>query len=286
MVGEVVLGVAQLSNLHEIQHISWSIAELQKQIASGRKAVVDLVAISLSRRAHRLIQIKSSIAQTISEIEVGVTGADTIYALIEQMKTLALSAKQESTPEGRSILQTEFNDLREQIDHLTRDASYAGISLLSSNSSSTVTLDDSGSSYTVTGFDSSATGLGIAEATDWSVGSFTQAKANIDASIAQLDTAKITMESTERALAASLEFLATREAFTENLIANLDEGVSKLVDLDLDRAGAEFLALQTRQQLAIVGMSILQGQTELIVKTLEPANYRYGENRSIGSVNR
>ena len=96
--------------------------------------------------------------QTIKAANAGISG---ITALIQAAKGLTQSARSANTA-GRSSLAAQFDDLLGQIDALALDSGYQGTNLLNSNDLTVNFNEDGSSSLTVTGFDASATGLGIA----------------------------------------------------------------------------------------------------------------------------
>ena len=54
----------------------------------------------------------------------------------------------------------------------------------------------------------------------------------------------------------NLSVIQTRQNFTEALAEVLEEGADKLVLADMNEASAEYLMLQTRQQLAVNSLSL------------------------------
>ena len=105
--------------------------------------------------------------------------------------------------------------------------------------------------YTITGFDASSTGLGISAAANAWV-----ADTDIDAAVTQLDTALGTLRSNGKTMASNLNVVTTRQEFTSSMIATLQEGADSLTAADLNEESANMLALQTRQQLGIVALSL------------------------------
>ncbi len=136
-----------------------------------------------------------------------------------------------------TALQTQYNEMRTQITALAGDSGYKGKNLLTDV---TMTVKFEGSTMDVKGFDASAGGLGITEAT-WTAGG------DIDADLDLLDTALDTLSQNASGLSGNLSIITVRQEFSTNMINTLTEGSDKLTLADTNEEGANMLMLQTRQ---------------------------------------
>ena len=195
--------------------------------------------------------------------------------------------KTASTTE-RAALQTQFNTLSAQMNQLFNDSSYQGLNLLNSSSSvlqvdfSTssnarlsvagknllVSSTSNGGLFTTLGgvaansLASNIIGLGGATVT------FTAASvSNFDQGISRIDDAITTLRSTAAQLGSNVTFLNTRLEFSVKYINTLETGSDKLTLADINEEGANLVALQTRQQLALQALSFA-GQNERSVLSL------------------
>ncbi len=268
---DINLSTATRTNLLSLTRTTDLIARTQERLSTGLKvnsAIDDAIAFfqarSLSDRASDLTLLKSSIDLSINTVEVAAIGIESITGVIEQMKGLALSAKSDSSAANRSKAAVQFNDLRDQIDNLSNDASFKGSNLikgLTPNNLKVTFSEDGSSSLTVSGISSDASGLSLVAATgDWGT------DANIDGAINDLDSALSTLRSTAQNLGSNAAVLSLRLDFTKNLINSLSEGSSKLVNADLNEESANLLTLQTRQQLGTIGLSIAQQSEQSILR--------------------
>jgi flagellin-like hook-associated protein FlgL len=158
-----------------------------------------------------------------------------------------------TTPsEARASLEDDYNNLLTQITQLAGDASFNGVNLLDSDSLEVVFNEDGTSSLTINGVDFSATGLGITATT----GNGFQDDANIDAALDQLEAAVTTLRTQASAFGSNLSIVQTRQDFTKNMISVLQIGADNLVLADTNEEGANMLALNTRQQLSTVALSL------------------------------
>ena len=268
---DINLSTATRTNLLSLTRTTDLIARTQERLSTGLKvnsAIDDAIAFfqarSLSDRASDLTLLKSAIDLSINTVEVAAIGIESITGVIEQMKGLALAAKSDANAANRSKAAVQFNDLRDQIDNLSNDASFKGSNLIKGDipNNLKVTFSEDGSSFlTVSGIASDASGLSvIAAAGNWAT------DANIDGAINDLDSALSTLRSTASNLGSNAAVLSLRLDFTKNLINSLSEGSSKLVNADLNEESANLLTLQTRQQLGTIGLSIAQQSEQSILR--------------------
>ncbi len=152
----------------------------------------------------------------------------------------------------RAALESQFNDIRTQIDQLARDASFNGNNLLQSNDLNVIFNEDGTSSLTISGVDFDSSGLGINAAAS---GSF-QTDAAINTSLDELSTALATIRSQASTFGSQLSTVEIRQDFTKDLINTLESGAANLTLADTNQEGANLLALQTRQQLSSTALSL------------------------------
>ncbi len=168
-----------------------------------------------------------------------------------------------STPNAtRASLQTDFNNLLSQITTLAQDASYNGVNLLNGDNLSVIFNEDGSSSLSISGVDFSASGLGL---TNVATGGF-QTNAGVNASLAQLDAATSTLRTQSSRFGSNLSIVQTRQDFTKNLINVLQSGADNLVLADTNEEGANMLALQTRQQLSSVALSMASQADQSVLR--------------------
>jgi len=162
----------------------------------------------------------------------------------------------------RASLQADFNNLLSQISTLAQDASYNGVNLLNGDNLSVIFNEDGSSSLSITGVDFSASGLGL---TNVATGGF-QSNAGVNASLAQLDAATSTLRTQSSRFGSNLSIVQTRQDFTKNLINVLQSGADNLVLADTNEEGANMLALQTRQQLSSVALSMASQADQSVLR--------------------
>lgn len=259
---DVTLSSSMRQSLTGLQQVSQLMARTTERLSTGLKvnsAVDDpsayFAAQDHTSRAGDLSSRKAYMGEAIQTVNAADAGVSGITTLIEQAKGLAASARSADATE-RASLAAQFDDIRGQIDQLAGDSSYRGTNLLDSGSLTVAFNEDGSSSMTITGFDASASGLGIAAAANnWA------ADTDVDAALADLDAALSTLRSESKALASNLNVITTRQAFTSDMINTLQTGADNLTLADSNEETANMLALQVRQQLGITALG-LSAQTE------------------------
>ena len=152
----------------------------------------------------------------------------------------------------RSTLETQFNALRTQIDQLAADASFNGNNLLNGDSLTVIFNETSTSTLSITGVTFDSAGLGITAATTDSF----QTNTAVNAALTTLDSAISSLRTQASTFGSNLSVIEIRQDFTKNLINTLETGAANLTLADTNEEGANTLALQTRQQLSTVALSL------------------------------
>ena len=156
-------------------------------------------------------------------------------------------------------LQTDYNEVRSQIDNLVEDAGYRGVNLLRGDNLETDFNEDRSNKLTTEGVDFTVAGLGV------STGSFISRTA-VESSLTEIRDAKDTVRSFGSSIANDLAVIQTREDFTTLSVNTLKEGADKLTLADPNEESANMLALQTRQQLGFISLSIASSAQQGVLR--------------------
>jgi flagellin-like hook-associated protein FlgL len=129
------------------------------------------------------------------------------------------------------------------------DSSYQGINLLKGDDL-TLTFNESREhNFVIKGVDMHTMSAGIATRS-W------ETKEDIANSIKEIKEAINKVRKTTEQLGNNLSIIQTRQSFTEALTDILEVGADKLTLADMNETSAEYLMLQTRQQLAVNSLSL------------------------------
>ena len=185
--------------------------------------------------------IFSSLLQTRGEIEVTNTfSSDT------------------STRQIADSLIDQYNKAFEQYDKLINDSSYQGVNLLKNEKLDVVFNETRNNKLTVQGKDMSSTALGLSKA-NWAT------QGDIANSIQELLAAVNKIRTFQAELGNNYTIIQTRQNFTESLTDVLETGADNLVLADMNEESANYLALQTRQQLATNALSLASNSAQSVL---------------------
>jgi flagellin-like hook-associated protein FlgL len=159
-------------------------------------------------------------------------------------------------------LQDQYNEIRDQLTELAEDSGYKGKNLLSDD---ILVVKFEGTDLSVKGFDASAGGLKIDEAT-WTTG---EAEAKINASLTALDGALTTLRSESSKLSGNLSIITVRQDFSTNMINTLTQGADKLTLADANEEGGNMLMLQTRQSLSTSALSMSAQAAQSVLRLFQ-----------------
>ncbi len=291
---EIALSTSIRTNLLSLQRTDSLAQRTQTRLATGQKvnsAIDDAVAFfqakALTDRASDIGDRKSEINQAISSLQAANDGVEAVDTTLRQLKGILQSAKTASTTEQAALSQ-QFNTLSAQLNQILNDASYQGLNLLNSSTSkltvqfsdsSNAKLDVQGKNLQVSSTTSGALFTSLGGVAGNSLASniigfggtavaFTAANvSNFDRGISRIDDAITTLRSTAADLGSNVTFLNTRLDFSQSYVNTLETGADKLTLADINEEGANLVALQTRQQLALQALSFA-GQNERSVLSL------------------
>jgi flagellin len=164
-------------------------------------------------------------------------------------------------------LQDQYNEMRTQISALAEDSGYKGKNLLSATAASrSLVVQFEGSTLTVSGFNATATGLGISAAT-WATAPIDITK--IAGDITKLTAASDTVRQNSSVLAGNLSIITVRQDFSTNMINALVDGANKLTLADTNEEGANMLMLQTRQSLGTTALSLSSQAAQAVLRLFQ-----------------
>lgn len=266
---DISLTAGMRSNLVSLQNTVNLLSRTQERLSSGKKVNSALdnpttyfEAQALTQRATDLSGIKDSISDAIQTVNAANEGVTAINSLIAAAKGLAQSARSADTA-GRQSLAAQFDAIRTQIDYTAADSGYNGKDLLAAtNNTLTVMFNEGGSStLTVTGFNGTAAGLGIAAAANnWALDT------NIDAAVNDLSAATTALQTNSATMAANLSVINIRQDFTTGMVNTLTTGSDNLTLADMNEESANMLMLQTRQALGITALSLSAQASQSVLK--------------------
>ena len=169
----------------------------------------------------------------------------------------------------RKNLVKQFNELRDQLDKFSDDASFNGINLLrgdklkltfNETGTSTIEIQAKDKSNQATQINSAS--LDIDSVTDADFDTDTTLDAKLDVLKSSLDS----LRSQSSTFGSNLSVVENRQDFTKNMINTLETGAANLTLADTNEEAANLLALQTRQQLSSTALSMASQADQAVLR--------------------
>jgi flagellin-like hook-associated protein FlgL len=168
----------------------------------------------------------------------------------------------------RADLALQFNELRDQLDKTSDDASFNGINLLRGDNLK-ITFNETGTSSidirTKDGEALNAASLNVFDITADDLDSDT----GIDGLIANVKLALNDVRSQSSTFGSNLSIVENRQSFTKEMINTLETGGANLTLADMNEEAANLLALQTRQSLSSSSLSLASQADQSVLQLLQ-----------------
>jgi flagellin-like hook-associated protein FlgL len=257
------------ANLISLQNTSKYLETTQERLATGLKvnsALDDPInffaAQAHNLRASDLSARKDGMSEAIQTIKAANVGVESISDLIAQAKSVAQAAISATDP---ALFQTQYEEIMNQIDQVAKDSVYKGVNFLQGGELTVEFAPTAGESYlTVTGFGSTDPQFDLID--DARDTSGWPDPAEIQLTIAELDSVTATLRDESQRLSNSLSIITAREEFTSEMINTLRDGAAKLTEADMNEEGANMLMLQTRQALGTTSLSLASQAAQSVLR--------------------
>ena len=168
----------------------------------------------------------------------------------------------------RENLSLQFNDLKNQLDRLSDDASFNGINLLRGDNLK-ITFNESGNSFidvqTSDGKGLNSTSLNMQNLQ----GIDLDTDDGIDKLLGDIKLALSDVRSQASVFGSNLSIVQNRQDFTKQMINTLQTGAANLTLADMNEEAANLLALQTRQSLSSSSLSLASQADQSVLQLLQ-----------------
>jgi len=224
----------------------WAIAQNER----GNSDSLDAVIQSL-QRAQSTVQVATSAGTSVSN-------------LLNQLKTIALSASDTSLDStSLKAYGTQFSSVLEQINQVVNNSDFNGVNMIKSGGTTVYALATAtGGQLTVAAADLALGGTYMAGLTLTSSISTASVAATM---VTTVQTAITAVNSALGQLGTGATALQNQLTFVQNLQDTLDTGVGNLVNANLGKESAQLTALQTKQQLGIQSLSIANQSSSVLL---------------------
>ena len=225
----------------------WAISKVMESDVSGFKAVSD------------------SLALGESTVAVASAGAEQITNILNEMKEKVVAATGENVDHAK--ITSDVDELKKQITSIIAASQFNGTNLLDTAGNAGITvlssLDrDSGGTVTAANITVDSVDFEVnLDLTAVDVSS----SANADASIAEIESLIQTAVDGAASLGASAKRIQDQNNFVTKVKDAMTQGISSLVDTDMEEASARLQALQSQQQLGVQSLSIANQAPQTIL---------------------
>ncbi len=182
-----------------------------------------------------------------------------IYLSSEDSDSIRLGSASGPAANKINQLESDYNNVINQIDSIVDDANYRGINLLRGELLISVFNEDLQNTLITKGIDFTSSGLGLDKADFSTLAQATNSESNTRKALEKI-------RNFGQSISNNLSIIQSRQNFSEKTVNTLKAGSDDLTISDANEDGAELLAIQTRQSIGINVLSFLGNQQNLILR--------------------
>eukprot|EP00913_Durusdinium_trenchii_P026938 g25273.t1 len=285
----ILTNVAANSALQTLSNINKGLEDTQNRVSSGYKVSQASDNVAYWSISTTMNSDNKALNAASDALGVGAAKVDTAYAAMEsaidvvnEIKAKLVTANETST--DKEQIQLEITKLQEQLSSIAQGASFSGENWMvaAGGTDPTTVVDgfirnDDGTVAVTTAtydvdtyslFDSVTGGTGsggiLGDVMGITLDDTTDATA-LAAHLTTVENALAQMTIGGAALGALTTRIDLQTDYAGQLSDAIEEGVSRLVDADMEQESAKLSALQTQQQLAIQSLSIANSSSQNIM---------------------
>ena len=299
--------VSAMTALQSLNKTNMAMETTQKRISTGYRvgsaednAAYWSIATTMRSDNSALSTVKDALGLGAATIDVAYTATNSAIDVAKEIKNKLVAARQPGV--DRTKIQSELDELQNQLQSIGDSAVFSGQNWLSTDSSvagynatksivasftrsagaisiGTITVDTANTKL----YDTGAAGVGIIDGLRDATGAiaaagFSVATLDISAltdSAADLTTLESYISGSDKAISEMTDSASTlgatkqRVSLQRNFVAALmdavDRGISTLVDADMTEESTKLQALQVQQQLGVQSLSIANQQSQSIL---------------------
>jgi len=281
------------SALQTLSTINKSLEQTQNSVSTGYKVSKASDNVAYWSISTTMNSDKGALNAASDALGVGAAKVDTAYAAMEsaidvvnEIKAKLVTASESSTDKAQ--IQLEVGKLKEQLSSIAEGASFSGENwIVKGDQDSASVVDgfvrDADGAVKVTTatydietnalFDSVTAGVGTGGilGTLMTTADLTDSTSDTDIAtyLSTVETALSSMTIAGGALGALTTRIDLQSEYSGQLSDAIEEGVSRLVDADMEEESAKLSALQTQQQLAIQSLSIANSSSQNVLSLFQ-----------------
>lgn len=258
--------------LQTLKSINSNLAKTQNEISTGKSvgAAKDNSAIwAISKVMESDVAgfkaVSDSLSLGESTVAVASAGAEQITNILNEMNEKVVAATGENVDHAK--ITTDVDELKNQITSIIAASQFNGTNLLDTAGNAGITVLSSlnrDSGGTVTAANITVASVDFEANLDLSTIDVSDS-ANADTSIAAMETLIQTAVDGAAELGASASRIQDQNVFVGKVKDAMTQGISALVDTDMEEASARLQALQSQQQLGVQSLSIANQAPQTIL---------------------
>jgi flagellin len=258
--------------LQNLTATSQQLQQTQNQVSTGLavsspqdNGAIWAIAQNERGNSNSLDAVIQSLQRAQSTVQVATSAGTSVSNLLNQLKTIALSASDTSLDTtSLKAYNTQFTSVLNQINQVVNNSDFNGVNMIKSGGTTVFALATAGGGQLTVSAESLALGgtnmgsgltltstLGTATTAAAMVTTIQSAITNVNAALGKLGTGSTALQS--------------QLTFVQNLQDTLDTGVGNLVNANLGKESAQLTALQTKQQLGIQALSIANQSSSVLL---------------------
>ncbi|MCB1541305.1 MAG: flagellin [Rhodoblastus sp.] len=293
----ILTNSSALTALQNLAATQKSLQTTQNQISTGLKvgssadnASYWSIASTMKSDNGALGAVKTSLAQSAAMLSFTNSAVNNVISVMNQIKNDLVTAKQPGADLDK--IGTDITQATKQLTSIVNSSTFSGVNLFDGSKSSLdlvssfdrdatgatsvgkITLTTAALTGTGTGATASSgileggTGTATGTGTDFtalSVSSSTTST-SLDTYIADADKTLASLQDYAAKIGATQTRVSLQQNFVSAMSDALTNGVSALVDADMNEASTRLQALQTQQQLGVQSLAIANQNSQMILK--------------------
>ncbi|WP_018264570.1 flagellin N-terminal helical domain-containing protein [Methylosinus sp. LW4] len=300
----ILTNASAITALQSLRTVQSSLASTQKEISTGLKissaadnASTWSIAETMKSDQGVLSTISDSLSVSSSVLNVANVAVTNAISVINNIKSAVAQASQPGADLAK--IGTSLTGLSDQLKSIVTSANFNGLNLLDGsrsnfnsiasysdgnggtasslntiNLTATALIGGGGTSPAVaagSGILEAAQATGATSATDFTNLSQTNvsSSSNIADTLSNADKSIADLTKYAAQIGAAQTSVTGQAAFIKTLNDGLTQGVSSLVDADMNQASTRLQALQTQQQLGVQSLSIANQNSQIILRLFQ-----------------
>jgi flagellin len=280
----ILTNSSALTALESLNQTEQALNQTQNEVSTGLKvasaadnAAYWSIAAQLTSDGGVVKAVNDALAESTQILSTATSAINSIITTINSIETALTQA---SNP-GADItdIQTTITALGKQLTDAVSGASFNGVNLIDGSQDAAAMLFVSGFNATPTGGSLNTISFQTAALYNAGAGSLFQGGTDLTNITVTSATAATELQNVQAALTAVTDYssqigsiqdrMNAASNFNSSLSTDYTNGVSGLVDADMNEASTRLQALQTQQQLGIQSLSIANQNSQLILKLFQ-----------------